>query len=1205
MKNYQLMAVIAVLALAFAGVAFICSADTDDADSAIVATVGGQPYTSLTSAIEAGSDEVPVVLQVGVVIDETININKDVTIDLNGHNININNNRAFWVQTGTVEFTGNGTIAAIKTSDNDSWDSSSSVIRVGSGTSWGVKETPLVAGLIIGEGVTVTSNHVYGISVFGADTEENLVLNGKVLVSGIEAAVSGNGTDKYTEATITIGTTAKIVSENSFGIYLPNKGTLNIAGELTGKSGIEMKGGDTVINIQEGAVITATADTTTHVKNNNGLSTSGYAIAVVENSGYIGAPTFSMSTGTINGIVALVADDVVTADKKGAIMITGGTVNGPIAKVSSINDDQPLGNIAITGGTFSDLSFKDYAIFGNFCLNGVAIVGANDALVIPQGMTIELLDEASLTILGWTMGDGTLIADDGARLTIAGDNGHLNSMLAAIVVRAGATLTGVIGQDGIIDLSSGKIVISPAETPYLQSYQLSCDGAAAGIATIAAEEDSLMAGDLIIVDDGCTLTVESLTIPLMAALVVEEGAVIANPQGITLVGKIIDESGELAGAPSGTVAKVGDTYYGTFYEAVLDVVGTEQPIVLMDDYEADDTVIVETSVTIDLNGHNMTVTDGVLFVADDLTVLGEGNITVTSEDPAAVVIAPGKTLTLASRVNAVFESITVMFGGVINGNVKVGTASKNVVLSDNFTAGMLGFQVTEDVKFLGEIAAGNITINGETEISDDVKSVGTVILSNNSKMTIPAERTLMVDEDSTLTIGNGASIVVKGALVSEIDITGSIVAESKIVAEGVTTYMPLAAAVANVVEDTPIMLLANINLASALNITEATIIDLNGYAINAKNITGIDADADLELTGEGSVNLTRNRTFVVNSLLVGEGASLVIGQDVRFTADNVRIAEGSKVTGKIVFDELGNSVRMADFTAGTNGIVLQKGSVELSGVVTGGSIILYGDAKVIGNLTLVDSELTVSPNSRILVPEGITVNVTGESSVVNNGDADIQGQLVADGESSVTNQGTMKIAGTADLVSLENTGTVNVDGEMDVEELDNSTGATINVYGTARVDSSQNNGDFLIFPGAQVTGNVENAKTYVLYIQVNGPSAKTVKSNGYVSFSVRALPEGTNVVIDVNWLSYDKAKGIVSGYAPENAGTYTVKLNASMESEGKVYDADEVTLKVIVEADVPDEPVPANTSELAQVALIIILFIAVIYIAMRYILRIF
>lgn len=273
-----------------------------------LAAVGGAAWAIDVTTVEelktvlTGS-EATITLTSDITLDETLTISRDVTLDLNGHNVTANNVRAFHITAGTVNITSTiparifagGTIA-----DN------SSVIRVGNNGDGGKTSVSLT----LGEKVEVFSNACYGVTVFGNGTTETLTVNGTVSTTGVPA-ISGNGSAGYDGTIITIGEHATITTDNDVAIYHPQSGTLTVNGTVTGAGGIEMKGGQLVVG--EHAKVTATAATPTHTENNDGCSTKGYAIAIVENGKYAGVSTVNISKdATIEGPVAVVKD----SDKK-------------------------------------------------------------------------------------------------------------------------------------------------------------------------------------------------------------------------------------------------------------------------------------------------------------------------------------------------------------------------------------------------------------------------------------------------------------------------------------------------------------------------------------------------------------------------------------------------------------------------------------------------------------------------------------------------------------------------------------------------------------------------------------------------------------------------------------------------------------------------------------------------------------------------
>ncbi|WP_412111982.1 S-layer homology domain-containing protein [Evtepia sp.] len=314
---------------------------TQNADGSIVAnitdnteaTVGNVAYDSLATAIDDAEAGETVTLLKDVNVANTIDINKDLTIDLNGKMITgvfgDAGRRVFYVQKGILTLTGEGTVTTAARNDN-SFANNSSVIRVGNGSSWTEAGTD-TAGLVVGADVTVLAPASYGIGAFGSATEETVTIYGKVLATGSASAVSGNGLDTLTGTTINIEDGAEISAKNAVAIYHPQVGTMTIgAASITGTGGIEAKAGSTTVTV-DGATITATGEVD-HTANSDGTSTDGYAIAAVENDDYAGNATIRIENGHFIGPVAVLTDNLVVESKDATIEISGGNFSEPVNK---------------------------------------------------------------------------------------------------------------------------------------------------------------------------------------------------------------------------------------------------------------------------------------------------------------------------------------------------------------------------------------------------------------------------------------------------------------------------------------------------------------------------------------------------------------------------------------------------------------------------------------------------------------------------------------------------------------------------------------------------------------------------------------------------------------------------------------------------------------------------------------------------------
>lgn len=288
-----------------------------------VAQIGTQGYETLDEALEAAQANDTITLLKDIALTSTVTIDKNLTIDLNGNDIAATDCRAFHVTAGAFALTGSGKVSATASADmramaTPSFETSSSVVRVGSNTA--------TTSFTLGENVTVSSDWCYGVSYFGTK-KQTVVIDGTVTVTGVQAALSGNGSEQYNKADggsdVTVNGTVSATQD--YAIYNPQTGTTVINGSVTGPGGIEVKAGSVTVN--SGAVITATAQEQTHTASNDGTSTAGYAIAAVGSKSYQGEPAIMVTGGTINGVAVVLAD---SADvENGTITATSNEISKP------------------------------------------------------------------------------------------------------------------------------------------------------------------------------------------------------------------------------------------------------------------------------------------------------------------------------------------------------------------------------------------------------------------------------------------------------------------------------------------------------------------------------------------------------------------------------------------------------------------------------------------------------------------------------------------------------------------------------------------------------------------------------------------------------------------------------------------------------------------------------------------------------------
>ena len=302
-----------------------------------VMAMAEEPATELPTADANGV----ITLEKDVVLAEAVEINSDVTIDLHGWSItssNGNSGKAIIAMANVTikDSVGNGRIESTSTSGG-----SSAAIRVGT------------AGTDKDITVTIESGTMKGrdCGIFVAGINSKLVVNGGYIEGTNGFGVSGNGSMKNDApecgpTTITING-GKIIGGGT-GIYHPQVGELTIKnGEITGKTGIEIRSGDLNVN---GGVITATGTPLTVNQNGGGSTTVGAAIAVVQHT--TKQPiNVKINGGSFNGVSALYEANPQSnpkeATEKIGIVVNGGTFNG------AVNKAQDGSTLGVMGGTFN------------------------------------------------------------------------------------------------------------------------------------------------------------------------------------------------------------------------------------------------------------------------------------------------------------------------------------------------------------------------------------------------------------------------------------------------------------------------------------------------------------------------------------------------------------------------------------------------------------------------------------------------------------------------------------------------------------------------------------------------------------------------------------------------------------------------------------------------------------------------------------
>lgn len=327
----------------------------------------------LTEAAEAGTqknptvvnnaDELKAAVEAGGYIKLNDNITgvneilkietgKSVTIDLNNHNIGFSSQKNISLVGGNLELTGTGEIK-----EENPWFGPVIVKPFdGEGT----------ASLTVGQGVTLTG----WSSVFVEANQQNKNHSTNITIHGTLKSVADSSGDKgsgvYVNGTqtnidqcptITLSSTSNIISEGN-GIYAAGYANWNLAGDMTGETGVEIRAGKMDIT---GGTIVATEDSTTVGPNGNGSTTIGAGVAIAQHNTKLPIEV-TISGGTIKGATALKQSNPQNNDDtsvaKVEISVTGGTFEATSANGNAVESEN-VKNF-IKGGSFSSPVDKEH-----------------------------------------------------------------------------------------------------------------------------------------------------------------------------------------------------------------------------------------------------------------------------------------------------------------------------------------------------------------------------------------------------------------------------------------------------------------------------------------------------------------------------------------------------------------------------------------------------------------------------------------------------------------------------------------------------------------------------------------------------------------------------------------------------------------------------------------------------------------------------
>ena len=350
-----------------------------------VAVVNGYYYCkTLAEAVAAAEEGDTVTLLADVSVEETIVVEKALTLDLNGFDIASGVAVLKIVNAGEVTITDRtqapGTIAS--SVSGNTIDSEGTDLTI---------ENVTIENSGSGYTIVFRGNQTPSAAAAADPSTFNTLTLDHAKVNAYMVAISGNGSaDKTWSGTVIRIENSQIVAQNGTGIYHPQYGIVNVSGDsaISGGTGIEMRAGELNVN---GGTITGTWEQFT----------------IYDDASAVGGGT------TIDGAAVAVSQH--TTNQPIRVTINGGTLLATGVDGKSLYEvdlyDEKVADIAISlmGGTFEN-AVESENVTGFIHGGQYKVLPAEE--LFAEGYTGELYNGYYIVV-----GEGTAAEDVGALLT--------------------------------------------------------------------------------------------------------------------------------------------------------------------------------------------------------------------------------------------------------------------------------------------------------------------------------------------------------------------------------------------------------------------------------------------------------------------------------------------------------------------------------------------------------------------------------------------------------------------------------------------------------------------------------------------------------------------------------------------------------------------------------------------------------------------
>ena len=397
--------------------------ETADAGNVFVST-----EADLLSAI-ADANVTSITLSTNVTLTDTINLNKDLAIDLNGKTIT-STKKAFNIVDGEVSI------------DNGTINVAGAHSLYVDGTATGSDIT-----LTLGEDLVVNSDNC-AIFIKGAGAK--LVTAATLTSTGPYATLSGNGNKGNEVDSITI-IGGSITHASTMAIYVPQTGKFNITGgTITGTTALYVKSG--IVNISGGA-LTGTGEYTGYVYSQNGAHFFGDAL-IIDACDYPGGnPVVTITGGTFTSTNAHGIGYYAFEDNTATITAAG----YDIYKTTCVSTEAALVS------AIADTTVSVVTLTKNITLTNTVNI-ARDVVINLNGKTVTSSTKA------FNIVDGEVSIDNGT-ITVAGAHS-----LYVDGTATGSDITLTLGEDLVVNSDNCAIFIKGAGAKLVTAATLTSTG---------------------------------------------------------------------------------------------------------------------------------------------------------------------------------------------------------------------------------------------------------------------------------------------------------------------------------------------------------------------------------------------------------------------------------------------------------------------------------------------------------------------------------------------------------------------------------------------------------------------------------------------------------------------------------------------------------------------------------------------------------